>query len=86
MAQSTLSVRLDRADKESFEDFCRASGLNVSVALTLYVKSVIKNQRIPFEITGDPFYNPANLRRLHRSIADAEAGKLARHDLIEVEE
>ena len=54
MAQATLSVRLDRMDKEHFEAFCQDAGLNVSVAINMFVKSVIKNQKIPFEITGDP--------------------------------
>ena len=53
MAQTTLSVRLDSMDKHCFEEFCKAAGLNISTAINMFVKAVIKKQRIPFEITGN---------------------------------
>ncbi len=85
MAQATLSVRLDSTDKHDFEEFCKSAGMSISTAINVFVKSVIKNQRIPFDITGDPFYSEKNMARLRQSIADAEAGKVTAHDLIEVE-
>ncbi len=85
MAQATLSVRLDSTDKRCFEEFCKAAGMSISTAINVFVKSVIKEQRIPFDITGDPFYSEQNMARLRQSIADAEAGKVTAHDLIEVE-
>ena len=85
MAQATLSVRLDSTDKRYFEEFCKAAGMSISTAITIFVKAVIKNQHIPFEITGDPFHSKYNMEHLRKSIADAEAGKVTPHDLIEVE-
>ena len=85
MEQATLSIRLNKSDKVSFEEFCKSAGLNVSVAVNMFVKAVIKQQRIPFAITGNPFYSEENLQVLRKSIADAEAGKLTRHELIEVD-
>jgi len=86
MAQAVLSVRLDRTDKTAFDEFCRAAGMNASVAVNMFVKSVLKNQRIPFDITGDPFYSPANMRHLRHAIAQAERGELEEHALIEVDD
>lgn len=86
MAQATLSVRLDRTDKESFDEFCRSAGLNASVAVNMFVKAVLKAQRIPFAITGDPFYSEANQRWIRQSLAQVEAGQLETHDLVEVED
>jgi len=48
MAQSMLSIRIDSDDKKAFEEFCNETGLNVSVAINLYVKNVIHKQKLPF--------------------------------------
>ncbi len=85
MAQATLSVRLNPTDKYYFEEFCKSAGMNVSTAINMFVKAVIKRQEIPFAITGDPFHSEENMERLRQSIADAEAGKVSPHDLIEVD-
>lgn len=87
MAQTTLSVRLDRADKQQFEQFCEATGMNVSTAVTMYIKNVIHNQKLPFEVAApDPFYNPTNLAHLRKSIDQLEKSGGTPHDLIEVDE
>ena len=57
MAQSVISVRVDNEDKKLFEDFCEQTGLNVSVAIKLFVKYVILEHRLPFEVKADPFYS-----------------------------
>lgn len=85
MAQATLSVRIDHDDKKYFEEFCNSAGLNVSVAINMFVKAVIRTQRIPFEIQGDPFYSETNLKRLRKSIAEVEAGHSTVHELVEVD-
>lgn len=86
MAQATLSVRLDRTDKESFDEFCRSAGLNASVAVNMFVKAVLRKQKIPFEITGDPFYSEANQRWIRESLAQMKAGQLETHELVEAED
>ena len=50
MAQTTLSVRLDSADKKRFEEFCSETGMNVSVAINMFIKAVLRESRIPFSI------------------------------------
>jgi len=86
MSQSLISARIDSTDKENFEKFCDSVGLNVSTAINMFVKVVIKNQSLPFEVKADPFYSPENMARLRKIIEDVESGKatLKEHDLIEV--
>lgn len=88
MAQSMLSVRMDSNDKRDFEAFCQQTGLNVSVAVTMFIKAVLREQKLPFEVKADPFYSEANMERLRKAIADLESGKtkLTEHELIEVED
>lgn len=84
MAQATLTARIDPIDKKNFETFCSTVGLTVSSAINLYVKAVLQKQKLPFEISADPFYNEENLNMLRQSIKQAQNGQLASHELIEV--
>ena len=84
MAQTTLTARIDPIDKKNFEAFCSTLGLTVSSAINLYVKAVLQKQKLPFEISADPFYNEENLNMLRQSIKQAQSGQLASHELIEV--
>jgi DNA-damage-inducible protein J len=88
MAQTTLNVRIDEDVKKGLEDFCYDVGMNVSVAINMFAKAVIREQRLPFEVSADPFYSEKNMNRLRKAIADVKSGKskLTEHELIEVEE
>ena len=48
--QETLSVRLDNEDKKMFEEFCSQTGMNVSVCVNMFVKVVLRERKLPFEI------------------------------------
>lgn len=85
MAQSTLSVRVDSEDKKTFEAFCDQVGMNASVAVNMFVKTVIREQRLPFEVKADPFYSAANMERLEKSVQQLREGKGTEHELIEVD-
>lgn len=86
MAQTTLSVRMDDEVKRKFDALCAEVGMNASVAVNLFAKTVIREHRIPFEISADPFWSEENQSVLRRSVAQLDAGKGAPHELIEVED
>lgn len=88
MAQTTLSVRIDESVKKQFDLFCSDVGMNASVAINLFVKAVIRERRIPFEIAAsdDPFYSVTNQARLRSSLDQLNAGRGTVHELIEVED
>ena len=50
MGQSMLSVRVSQEDKNRFEEFCARTGMNVSVCINMFVKVVLRDQKLPFEI------------------------------------
>lgn len=50
MNQSTLSVRVNSEDKKGFEVFCKDAGMNVSTAINMFIKAVLREQKLPFEI------------------------------------
>ena len=83
MAQTNINIRMDKQLKEQFETFCNNVGLTMSTAFNVFAKTSIRMQKIPFEITADPFYSEANMNVLAKSINQLEEGKGVEHELIE---
>ncbi|MBR4211025.1 MAG: type II toxin-antitoxin system RelB/DinJ family antitoxin [Oscillibacter sp.] len=54
MAQDTITIDLDEYDRDRFHEFCDAAGLDVSTAVRIFIKAVLRESRIPFEVSGDP--------------------------------
>lgn len=50
METLNLNVRVDANDKKSFEQFCNNVGMNVSTAVNMFIKAVLREQKLPFEI------------------------------------
>ena len=88
MAQANLSVRVDERDKKSFEIFCDETGMNVSVAINMFIKTVLREHKLPFEIKTDPFYSKSNIEYLEKIVSDIKNGtaKFEEHELIEDDE
>ena len=53
MDGSIISVRVNTNDKKEFENFCSQTGMNISTAINMFIKAVLKEHRIPFEITDE---------------------------------
>ena len=85
MAQTTLTARVDPQDKIDFDTFCSNVGLNTSTAINLFVKAVLRENRIPFEITQnpDPFFCESNMSYVKKSVQELRDGKGTAHELME---
>ena len=53
MAQTNVNIRMDEATKVAFDKFCNEIGISVSSAFNIFAKTVVREQRIPFEITTE---------------------------------
>ena len=73
MAQTNINIRMDENLKKQFAAFC------------VFAKTAVRKQKIPFEISTDPFYSTSNIGYLEKKMADYKAGKLqlAEHELVE---
>ena len=58
MAQLTFSVRMDEDLKKQFDSLCSEFGMNVSTAINVFAKAVVRERRIPFEISSGLPYIP----------------------------
>ena len=83
MAQTNVNIRMDEDLKKQFDQFCSNIGMSMTTAICVFVKKAVKEQKIPFEITADPFYSSANIKRLEKAIQDLEDGKGTKHELTE---
>ena len=52
MSQATFSVRMDNSLKNQFEVLCNEFGMNMSTAINVFARAVVRERRIPFEITS----------------------------------
>lgn len=71
MAQ--ISLRVDDDTKLLAEQTCEDLGISMTTAITIFLKKMGRERRIPFEVSVDPFYSDANMERLRASIAQMEA-------------
>lgn len=85
MAQSTISARIDSNDKIAFDLFCSRVGLNTSSVLNLFIKKVISEDRIPFEISAPKTVSrEEGLKAFYQLRAEAEKNGLQNMTLDEI--
>lgn len=87
MAQTMVSFRMDEELKQNFDKLCSELGMSMSTAFIVYAKQMIREQRIPFTVSAEPFYSEKNMTYLSKIIENIENGTavLKEHDIIEVE-
>ena len=93
MAQANMTIRLDESDKRNFSAICENIGLSASTAINVFVKAVIKDKKIPFELAAsstspthnEDFYSEANIKHLEdlKRLDDKGELKFKVHELIE---
>ena len=52
MAQATFSVRMDEDLKDRFDLLCNEFGMNMTTAINIFARAVVRQRRIPFDITA----------------------------------
>ena len=83
---AVASAKMDKELKENTERIFKSMGLTATTAITLFYKAVSMQNKIPFEIVGDPFYSHENMKRLQKSIQQLETTGGTPHELIEVDD
>lgn len=83
MAQ--ISLRIDDEVKRKAERTLDEIGLSMSTAINIFLKAVVRENRIPFELSADPFYSRENIAELERRVNSINSGKsiLKEHELNE---
>lgn len=50
MSQATISIRVDQTLKQKFDSLCEEFGLSATAAFNVFMRTVVREKRIPFEI------------------------------------
>ena len=64
MSFVTVNIRMEQSLKRDLERFCTEIGLSMNTLFNIYVRMVVRAQRIPFALG-----HPAVLKRLTYAIA-----------------
>ena len=84
MASTHIHVRIDDNTKTQAQLIFSEMGLDLSTAVNMFIKQVIRNRGFPFLPVADPFYSESNIAHLLSVKADADAGRnMTAHELIE---
>ena len=86
MPQTNVNFRMDSDLKRDMEETCKELGLNMTTAFTIFAKKMIREKRIPFEVSVDPFYSEENQKRLREAFDALDNGEGSEHGLIEVDD
>lgn len=87
MATKGVNIRIDEDLKAQADTMFESMGLNLSAAVTIFLKRAVADGEIPFTVKiNDPFYSESNLKHINNAVKEFEKGDFKQHDLIEVED
>ena len=67
-----ITARIDDSDKKAFDEFCKSVGMNASTAINMFIKATLRDNKIPFDIGYNPFYNAKNQTLLQKNIHEMD--------------
>ena len=62
MAHGFINVYVGETLEQDFDSICEELGLSTSIAVRILAKKMIREKRLPFEVSIDPFYSDANMK------------------------
>lgn len=86
MSQATISIRVDQNLKKNFDLLCDAFGLSATAAFNIFMKAVVREKRIPFEIRVDSTESPRQLaidafESMHRTISESSLPEMSLEEI-----
>lgn len=85
MAQTLINFRIDETTKKQMEQICNELGITMSTAFNIFAKKMIREKRIPFDVSIDPFYSESNMKAITESIKQLEEDKVVVKTMEELE-
>ena len=83
MGQTTVTFRMDSELKKEMESLCADLGFNMTTAFTMFAKTMVREQRLPFALERDRFYSPSNVRHIKKGIEELTNGQDIENSLVE---
>ena len=84
MAKKHIHVSIDENVEKQAQLILDEMGLDISTAVNIFIKQIVRNRSFPFLPSADPFYNDSNIAHLMSVKEDAEVGRnMVMRELIE---
>lgn len=64
MSTANLSIRVDAELKKDVESCLEDMGMNMSTAINIYLKQIVKQRAIPFRVTASPKVNQETIEAI----------------------
>ena len=71
-----ITVRIDESIKQQSEDILNEIGLSMTTYINSSLRALVREKKVPFELTTTQQTNAAYLAKLDESIAQAERGEV----------
>ncbi len=86
MTTKNVNFRVDEDLKKEADAVLNEIGLNMTSALTMFLKQVVNTRAIPFKIDAvDPFYSLDNQIILEQRLKEYKEGKFSEHEIVETD-
>ena len=80
MPQTTVNFRIEESLKADLEALCEDLGITMTTAFTVFAKKATRENRIPFDLTGDPL---KGVKRMSKSYEEAGVNLEAGYESVE---
>ena len=79
-----ITVRIDESVKQQAEDMLNEIGLNMTTYINSSLRALVREKKVPFELTTKQQANAEYLAKLNESIAQAERGEMVKYTMDEL--
>lgn len=79
-----ITVRIDESVKQQAEDMLNEIGLNMTTYINSSLRALVREKKVPFELTTKQQANAEYLAKLDESIAQAERGEVVKYTMDEL--
>lgn len=69
---ANINIRVDDVLKDAFQEVCSELGMDMSSAITVFIKKATREKRIPFEVSVNPSYKKENSEAETLELTDDE--------------
>ena len=78
MEAVNVTIRVDKETKREFDAFCENVGLNITTALNMYMKAVLRTRELPFRVTDLPPAKIDSKQALRNAFAKVQIESLSK--------
>lgn len=86
MSQSTITIRVNQELKKNFDALCEDFGLTITSAFNIFMKAVVREKRIPFEIQSNTKGDIENkgleaLKEMQRIVSESKQPEMSLEEI-----